>query len=101
MPTSYPSNPLENAGALGDQELILPSIWKALGGNTCTLDSIWEETGLDCNSTRSHSRFCFQIVEMASTFLVTPLEHSRDDVKISPDDVKLTDSEEARQRFAG
>ncbi|GKA07960.1 hypothetical protein Tco_0687291 [Tanacetum coccineum] len=33
----------------------LPSlcIWEALGGNTCGLDSIWEETGQDCNFTRS------------------------------------------------
>ncbi|GKB38492.1 ribonuclease H-like domain-containing protein [Tanacetum coccineum] len=49
-----------------------------------------------------------ETMETASTFLVTLLEHSRDDVKISPDDVKivldnikLTDSEEARRRFAG
>nr|GEW30665.1 hypothetical protein [Tanacetum cinerariifolium] len=32
----------------------LPSlcIWEALGGNTRDLDSIWEETGQDCNFTR-------------------------------------------------
>nr|GEX40592.1 reverse transcriptase [Tanacetum cinerariifolium] len=64
-PTSYPSNPLENAGALGDQELILPSINgegdrkvdervkgcseenhkvdEALGGNTRDLNSFREK----------------------------------------------------------
>ncbi|GJZ48282.1 putative reverse transcriptase domain-containing protein [Tanacetum coccineum] len=29
------------------------SIWEAFGGNTCDLDSIWEETGQDYNFTRS------------------------------------------------
>ncbi|GJY28997.1 hypothetical protein Tco_0404764, partial [Tanacetum coccineum] len=28
-------------------------IWEALGGNTCDLDSIWEETAQDCNFTQS------------------------------------------------
>ncbi|GJX70675.1 ribonuclease H-like domain-containing protein [Tanacetum coccineum] len=31
----------------------LMSIWEALGGNTRDLDSIWKETGQDCNFTRS------------------------------------------------
>ncbi|GKF10551.1 hypothetical protein Tco_0048477, partial [Tanacetum coccineum] len=75
------------------------------------LESTWRKymhfgLNLGRNGTRLHLysktlEVLFQIVETASTFLVTPLEHSRDDVKISPDDVKLTDSEEARQRFAG
>ncbi|GJT39337.1 zinc knuckle CX2CX4HX4C containing protein [Tanacetum coccineum] len=64
------------------------SIWKALGGNIHTLDSILEETRQDCNSTRRHSRIRLQTLETASKFLVTPSEHSRDDVKIYPDDVK-------------
>ncbi|GJX15189.1 hypothetical protein Tco_0206947 [Tanacetum coccineum] len=83
-------------------------IWKALRENTYTLNSIWEESGQDCNSTRSHSRFSFQTVETSSTFLVTSSEHSKDDVKIHSDDVKiysddvkLTDSEDARRRFTG
>ncbi|GKC52782.1 hypothetical protein Tco_1075527, partial [Tanacetum coccineum] len=71
------------------------------GGNTYTLDSIWEEKGQDCNFTRRHSRIRLQTRETASKFLVTPSEHSRDDVKINPDDVKVTDSREARRRFTG
>ncbi|GKB95017.1 putative reverse transcriptase domain-containing protein, partial [Tanacetum coccineum] len=31
----------------------LTNIWEALEGNTRDLDSIWEETGQDCNFTRS------------------------------------------------
>ncbi|GKF06275.1 hypothetical protein Tco_0036943, partial [Tanacetum coccineum] len=74
-------------------------IWKALGGNTHTLDSIWEGMRQDCNFTRRHSRFGLQTVETASQTLVTTLELSRDDVRIHIDDVKLTDSVEARRRF--
>ncbi|GJW17928.1 retrotransposon protein, putative, ty1-copia subclass [Tanacetum coccineum] len=81
--------------------MLVMSIWEVFGGNTYTLDSIWEETGQDCNSTRRHSRFCFQTVETSSHFLVRTLGFSQDDIKIHPDDVKLTDSEEVRRRFAG
>ncbi|GJY31869.1 retrovirus-related pol polyprotein from transposon TNT 1-94 [Tanacetum coccineum] len=38
-------------------------------------------------------------METTSTFLVTPSEHSKDDVKIHSDDIKLTDLEEAQKRF--
>ncbi|GKA79866.1 hypothetical protein Tco_0786462 [Tanacetum coccineum] len=76
-------------------------IWEVLGGNTCTLNSIWEETGQDCNSTRRHSKIRLQAVKTASTFLVTMSEHTKDDVKIYLDDVKVTDSMEARRRFTG
>ncbi|GJS98272.1 hypothetical protein Tco_0819442 [Tanacetum coccineum] len=31
---------------------VAPSIWKAFGGNTRDLDSLWEETGQDYNSIR-------------------------------------------------
>ncbi|GKB10920.1 hypothetical protein Tco_0844843 [Tanacetum coccineum] len=69
--------------------------------HTHTLDSIWEQTGQDCNSTRRHSRFGLQTVETASQFHVMMSKHSKDDVKIHIDDVKLTDSGEARRRFTG
>nr|GEZ00952.1 hypothetical protein [Tanacetum cinerariifolium] len=55
----------------------------------------------DCNFTRRYSRFSLQRLETASTFLMTPSEHSRDDIKILSDAVNVTDSEEARGRFAG
>ncbi|GJX01235.1 hypothetical protein Tco_0185148 [Tanacetum coccineum] len=57
-------------------------IWMAFEGNTRDLDSIWEETRQDCNFTRRYSRFGLQRLETASTFLVTPSEHSMDDIKI-------------------
>ncbi|GJQ99580.1 hypothetical protein Tco_0522565 [Tanacetum coccineum] len=78
-----------------------PSIWEASGGSTYTLDSIWEETGQDCNSIRRHSRFGLQVVETSSQFLVMTSKLSRDDVRILIDEVKLTDLEEARRRFTG
>ncbi|GJR12196.1 hypothetical protein Tco_0794848 [Tanacetum coccineum] len=85
----------------GHDNVVTGDICEALGGNTCTLDSIWEETGEDCNSTRRLTKIRLQTVETASTFLVTPSEHTKDDVKIFPDDVKVTDSIEARGRFTG
>ncbi|GKC68706.1 uncharacterized mitochondrial protein-like protein [Tanacetum coccineum] len=38
---------------LSQASYTLMSIWEALGGNTRDLDSIWKETGQDCNFTRS------------------------------------------------
>ncbi|GKD93344.1 hypothetical protein Tco_1373181, partial [Tanacetum coccineum] len=76
-------------------------IWEACGGNIRTLDSIWEKRGQDFKLTRRHSRIRLQNVETASKFIVMPSEHSRDDVKIHPDDVKVTDSREAHRRFMG
>ncbi|GJU51179.1 hypothetical protein Tco_1220734 [Tanacetum coccineum] len=74
---------------------------KAFLGNTYTLDSIWEETGQDCNSTQGHSKNGLQVLETSSQFLVMTSKSSRDDVRILNDDVKLTDLEEARRRFTG
>ncbi|GKA03932.1 hypothetical protein Tco_0676713 [Tanacetum coccineum] len=62
------------------------SIWEAFGGNTYTLDSIWEEMRQDCNSTPRHSKICFLTVKTTSTFLVTSLEFSKDEVKIHSKD---------------
>ncbi|GJV27987.1 hypothetical protein Tco_1384435 [Tanacetum coccineum] len=76
-------------------------IREALGGNIRTLDSIWEEMRQDCNSTRTHSRIRLQTVETTSKFIVTPSEHSRDNVNIHPDDVKVTDLRESHRRFTG
>ncbi|GJT28680.1 hypothetical protein Tco_0908955 [Tanacetum coccineum] len=42
-----------------------------------------------------------QTVETSSHFLVTMSKFSKDDVKIYPDDVKVTNSREARRRFTG
>ncbi|GJU33237.1 putative reverse transcriptase domain-containing protein, partial [Tanacetum coccineum] len=77
------------------KEAFLVSIWEAFRGNTHTLDSIWEETGQDCNCTKRHSRFGLKTVETASQFHVTTSKHPKDDVRIHIDDVKLTDSKEA------
>ncbi|GKG33020.1 hypothetical protein Tco_0430530, partial [Tanacetum coccineum] len=76
-------------------------IWEAFGGNKYTLDSIWEETGQDCNSTRRHSRIRLQTMETSSHFLVMMSKISNGDVKIYPGDVKVTDSREAHRRFTG
>nr|GEW35666.1 putative reverse transcriptase domain-containing protein [Tanacetum cinerariifolium] len=46
-------------------------IWKAFEANTRDLDSIWEETEQDCNSTRRLSKFGTQCVETASQSLVS------------------------------
>ncbi|GJW68475.1 hypothetical protein Tco_0122899 [Tanacetum coccineum] len=66
-------------------------IWKASGGNTHSLDSIWEETGQDCNSTRRHSRFGLQFMETASQILMTGSKLTRDDVRDFGDDVLVAD----------
>ncbi|GJZ43568.1 hypothetical protein Tco_0590823 [Tanacetum coccineum] len=76
-------------------------IWMAFRENTRDLDLIWEETRQDCNFTRRYLSFGLQHLETAPTFLAKPSEHSRDDIKILSDAVKVTDSEEARRRFAG
>nr|GFA46141.1 hypothetical protein [Tanacetum cinerariifolium] len=79
-------------------------ILEALGGNSCIFDSIWEKQDKIATlleGTQRRSRFGFQTVEMTSTFLMTPSEHSRDDVNNFSDAVKVTDSEEARKRFTG
>ncbi|GKD33038.1 hypothetical protein Tco_1248547 [Tanacetum coccineum] len=49
----------------------LVGIREAFGGNTCSLDSIWEKTEQDYNSTIRLSRFGIQCVETASQKLVT------------------------------
>ncbi|GKA72265.1 hypothetical protein Tco_0778481 [Tanacetum coccineum] len=67
------------------------------GGNTCTLDSIWEETGQDCNSTRRHLRIRLHTVETASRFLVTPSEHSRLDLLRVADTYDVSDMKDVCQ----
>ncbi|GJX16068.1 hypothetical protein Tco_0216900, partial [Tanacetum coccineum] len=49
-------------------------IWEALEGNTCDLDSIWEETGQDYNFTPSGFKDALTV--------------SRDDVAIPSDAVR-------------
>ncbi|GKA75594.1 hypothetical protein Tco_0781972, partial [Tanacetum coccineum] len=75
--------------------------WKHLD----EIHALWTQFGKNqdkiCNSTRRCSRFCYQTVETSSQSLVTPSEHSRDDVKIFYGAVKVTDSMEARKRFTG
>ncbi|GKA34652.1 putative ribonuclease H-like domain-containing protein, partial [Tanacetum coccineum] len=60
-----------------------------------------EETGQDCNSTQRHSKIGLQVMETSSQLLVMISKSSRDDIRILIDNVKLTDSEEARRRFTG
>ncbi|GJT73765.1 homeodomain-like protein [Tanacetum coccineum] len=56
-------------------------IWETFGRYTHTLDSIWKETGQDCNFTRRHSRSGIQFVKTASQILVTASKLSRDGVR--------------------
>ncbi|GJU74171.1 hypothetical protein Tco_1265576 [Tanacetum coccineum] len=63
-------------------EVKLMSIWEAFRGYTRDLDSIWEETGQDCNFTQRRSKMCVQCLETASELLATPSELASDDVNI-------------------
>ncbi|GKG39465.1 hypothetical protein Tco_0463610, partial [Tanacetum coccineum] len=54
-------------------------IWEAFGGNTCDLDSIWEEMGQDCSFTRSDLQRMRTV--SASGFVATPSEPTSDDIK--------------------
>ncbi|GJS42067.1 hypothetical protein Tco_0567110 [Tanacetum coccineum] len=64
----------------------IPSVWvfdevilEALGGNTCDLDSIWEETGQDYNFTRSGFKNACIVPGDGVANPATPSENLRSD----------------------
>ncbi|GKF26581.1 hypothetical protein Tco_0082475 [Tanacetum coccineum] len=79
-------------------------VLRSFGKHLEEIHTLWTQFGKKRDkiaTTQRHSKIGLQVVETLSHFLVMTSRPSKDDVKIYPDDVKVTDSIEARRRFTG
>nr|GEW47262.1 hypothetical protein [Tanacetum cinerariifolium] len=76
-------------------------IWEAFGGYARDLDSIWKETGQECNSTEFSSSMVYMSWRRRQDFHLMLSWFQGDDIINFCDRFNVADIEEALGRFGG